>query len=100
MRMVFESYGIKSGYGSLNESSSYLLRVMKNLVPKGNDDNVTFPCHSDKTFMTILQQGQVDGLEIETRDGNWIAFDPPSHSSLCVMAGDAFLVIPFITEIP
>lgn len=95
MRMVLESYGIKDGCDSHIGSTTHPLLVMKNQVPEMPVNNVTFPCHTDKSFTTILPQKQVGGLEIETKDGNWIAFEPPSPLP-CVIAGDAFMVIPSI----
>ncbi|CBI36205.3 unnamed protein product, partial [Vitis vinifera] len=90
MRMVLESYGIKDGCDSHIGSTTHPLLVMKNQVPEMPVNNVTFPCHTDKSFTTILPQKQVGGLEIETKDGNWIAFEPPSPLP-CVIAGDAFM---------
>ncbi|XP_018715897.2 probable 2-oxoglutarate-dependent dioxygenase AOP1 [Eucalyptus grandis] len=89
-RMVFESYRVKKYYDSHVTSTDYLLRLMKYRVPEMNETNSSCHVHTDKSFMTILHQNQVDGLEVKTKDGDWIAFEP-SPSSFLVMAGDAFL---------
>ncbi|KAJ0006680.1 hypothetical protein Pint_30626 [Pistacia integerrima] len=88
--MVFESYGVEKYYDSFNESSTYLLRLMKYRLPETNEPNLGCDVHTDKSFITILHQNEVNGLEIKTQDGDWIGFDP-TPSSFIVMAGDALL---------
>ncbi|KAH7565134.1 hypothetical protein JRO89_XS09G0141800 [Xanthoceras sorbifolium] len=92
-KMVFESYGVEKYYESLNESSTYLLRMMKYRGPEKNETNVGCESHTDKSFLTILHQNEVNGLEIKTKDGHWIGFDDPTPSSFVVLAADAFLVV-------
>lgn len=94
MAMVSESYGIEKYYESLLGSTSYLLRLIKYRGPKENERNLGIVPHTDKSFMSILHQRQVKGLEIKTKDGEWIlVVDPsPSSSSFIVMAGDACMV--------
>ncbi|XP_022777202.1 2-oxoglutarate-dependent dioxygenase AOP3-like [Durio zibethinus] len=88
--MVFESYGVGKYYDSHIDSTSYLLRLIKYRVPEeGETDTSGFP-HTDKSFLTILHDNQVAGLETKTKDGRWIAVEP-SGSMFIVMAGDAFL---------
>ncbi|KAI3766679.1 hypothetical protein L2E82_16748 [Cichorium intybus] len=89
MRMVAKSYGIEEHCESLLRSTVYLLRYNKYLCPNGNEENsVGIVPHTDKSVMTILHQKQVKGLQIETKDGQWIEVDP-LPSSFIVMAGDA-----------
>ncbi|KDO58205.1 hypothetical protein CISIN_1g045288mg [Citrus sinensis] len=91
-RMVFESYGVDKYYDSVLESSTYLLRIMKYRCPETNEKNLGCDVHTDKSFITVLHQNEVNGLEIRTKDGCWIGFDDPTPSSFIVLAGDAFLV--------
>ncbi|KAJ0007807.1 hypothetical protein Pint_29967 [Pistacia integerrima] len=90
-RMVFESYGMEKYYDSYKNSINYLLRVLKNRSPKGDEPNLGFVTHTDKSFTTILHQNQINGLEIDTRDGQKINVDFSSPSSFVVIAGDAFM---------
>ncbi|EOY26957.1 2-oxoglutarate and Fe(II)-dependent oxygenase superfamily protein, putative [Theobroma cacao] len=88
--MVFESYGVGKYFDSHIDSTSYLLRLIKYRLPKEEEtNNCGFP-HTDKSFLTILHDNQVAGLEIKTKDGRWIGVEP-SGSMFIVMAGDAFL---------
>ncbi|CAI9753675.1 unnamed protein product [Fraxinus pennsylvanica] len=90
MRMVAESYGIEKEHESLLGSISYLLRLIKYRGPEINGTNLGIVPHTDKSFMSILHQHQVKGLEIKTKDDEWMAIDP-YPSSFVVMAGDAFM---------
>ncbi|KAE8659537.1 structural maintenance of chromosomes protein 2-1-like [Hibiscus syriacus] len=89
--MVFESYGVGKYYDSHMDSTSYLLRLIKYRVPNEGEEveECGFP-HTDKSFLTILHDNQVAGLQTKTKDGRWICVEP-SGSMFIVMAGDAFL---------
>ncbi|KAK9066269.1 hypothetical protein SSX86_013590 [Deinandra increscens subsp. villosa] len=88
MRMVAKSYGIEKHYDSLLASTTYLLKLIKYRSPEVSDRNLGIVPHTDKTFMSILHQNEVKGLEIKTKDGEWIEVCP-SPTSFIVMAGDA-----------
>lgn len=88
IRMLFESYGVQKYAESHVESTTYLLRYLKYRAPEVNETTMAFPSHTDKSFLTILHQNQVSGLEIQARDGNWISVEFPP-SAFVVMAGDA-----------
>ncbi|CAN4098374.1 unnamed protein product [Withania somnifera] len=88
VRMLFESYGIAKNYEWYLESATYLLRYLKYDVPKTKETSLVFPPHTDKTFTTILYPNHVSGLEVQTRDGQWITPEFP-QSSFVVMAGEA-----------
>ena len=90
MRMVLESYGIENDFHI--RSATFLIRFLKYRVPKMNETSISFPPHTDKSFISILHQNQVNGLEIETKDGKWIRYEPPSLLVFLVMVGKAFLV--------
>ncbi|XP_074375730.1 putative 2-oxoglutarate-dependent dioxygenase AOP1 [Apium graveolens] len=88
IKMLFESYGVEKYAESHVESTTYLLRYLKYRAPEVNETTMAFPSHTDKSFLTILHQNQVSGLEIQARDGNWISVEFPP-SAFVVMAGDA-----------
>ncbi|KAK9232137.1 hypothetical protein WN943_022380 [Citrus x changshan-huyou] len=89
-RMIFESYSLEKYHDSYIESITYLLRVLKNRAPIGGEPNLGFVTHTDKSFTTILHQKQINGLEIDTRDGQKINVEL-SPSSFVVVAGDALM---------
>lgn len=90
-RMVFESYGLGRLYESHVESTFYRLRFFKYRTPEPNETNEGLQTHTDKTFMTILHQHEVDGLQIRTKDGQHIDVKP-NFSSFLFIAGDACMV--------
>lgn len=90
VRMLFESYGIKKDEPLVN-STNYLLRLLKYGRSQG-ETNVGFKAHMDKTFLTLLYQNPVKGLEIRTKEGEWITYEPSSTTSFAVIAGDVCMV--------
>ncbi|KAD6794584.1 hypothetical protein R6Q59_021444 [Mikania micrantha] len=88
IRLLFESYGVEKHSESHINSTTYLLRYLKYRAPEMNETTMAFPSHTDKSFLTILHQNQVSGLEIRSRDDEWISVEFPA-SSFVVMAGDA-----------
>lgn len=90
-KMIFESYGITNYYDSHVESLAYMLRVNKYDVPETMETNVGLGVHTDKGFISVLHQNQVKGLEVKTKDGQWIDVEFPP-SSFIIMAGEAFSV--------
>ncbi|KAK2651426.1 hypothetical protein Ddye_011282 [Dipteronia dyeriana] len=90
MRLLFESYGIEKHYENHKESTTYLLRLLKYSKSQTDRTNVAFKGHTDKSLVSILHSNHVKGLELRTKDGEWIHFEP-SPTSFVVIAGDAFM---------
>ncbi|CAA2945094.1 probable 2-oxoglutarate-dependent dioxygenase AOP1 [Olea europaea subsp. europaea] len=92
-KMVFESYGTQKHYKSHVESTTYLLRPIKYSAPdniiSNNIGNIGTNIHTDKSFLTILRQTEVNGLEVQLKNGEWISVDVPP-GSFVVMSGDAY----------
>lgn len=89
-KMIFHSYGVEPYHDAYIGSTTYLLRLLKNRVPRRDEPNLGFVTHTDKSFTTILHQNQVNGLEVQSRDGDTIHVDF-SPSSFVVVAGDALM---------
>nr|XP_016468206.1 PREDICTED: probable 2-oxoglutarate-dependent dioxygenase AOP1.2 isoform X2 [Nicotiana tabacum] len=93
--MVFESYGVNKCYDFYAESNTlFLHRVNKYRVPRLDESTVGVSDHTDLDFITILHQNHVDGLEVKTKDGNWISVQFPP-SSFVIMAGEGLRVNSF-----
>ncbi|KAI3967496.1 hypothetical protein MKW92_033974 [Papaver armeniacum] len=88
-RMIFENYEVEQYYDSHIELMNYLFKVMRYRKPRVDVNNSVYP-HTDKSFISVLHQNHVDGLEIETKNGDWIRVKQ-SPASFIVMTGDAFL---------
>ncbi|KAG9136238.1 hypothetical protein Leryth_003847 [Lithospermum erythrorhizon] len=89
-RMALESLGLNKYIDEHMESTNYLLRVMKYTAPQTNHSQLGLSAHTDKNIVTILCGNQVNGLEVETKDGEWIEVNPePGH--FVVIIGDPLL---------
>lgn len=94
--MVFENYGVDKYHDNHIESSFYCLQFAKYMEPKKAGSNVGLVSHTDKNFTSILHQKQVNGLEIYTKYGEGIGFDPHRlPSSFIFIATDVFQVTGF-----
>ena len=91
-RLLFDAYGLEKRHcDSLLESTSYMLRSFKYLMPRNNEHELGLCSHTDTTYLTILQQDHVTGLQVKLKSGEWIDCDPSPRMFL-VMAGDALKV--------
>ncbi|KAK0595174.1 hypothetical protein LWI29_004264 [Acer saccharum] len=85
-RMVLESFGLEKYMDEHMNSTNYLLRVMKYKGPQTSETKLGLKAHTDMTIVTILFQNQVEGLEVQTKDGQWINVKP-SPDSFIAMSG-------------
>ncbi|KAK3041616.1 hypothetical protein RJ639_001426 [Escallonia herrerae] len=91
-RMVFDNFGVEKYHKSHVEASTYILRVIKYRDPQSSETNIGCGAHTDISFTTILHQNQVSGLQIKTKDGEWIDVAPSTNCSFIVMAAYSFTV--------
>ncbi|CAB4279272.1 unnamed protein product [Prunus armeniaca] len=90
-RMVFENYGVEKYHDDHFQSTSHTLRFLTYKEPKKFEVDVGLRSHTDKNFSTVLHQNHVNGLEINTKNDEWVVFDP-LPSSVIFIAGDGFQV--------
>lgn len=90
-RMVLESLNMEKYLDEHLDSNNFLLRIMKYEGPKTSENKLGLNAHTDKNIVTILCQNQVDGLEVQTKDGHWINVKC-SPDSFIAMTGDSLLV--------
>ncbi|KAE8686782.1 hypothetical protein F3Y22_tig00111027pilonHSYRG00102 [Hibiscus syriacus] len=89
-RMLFESYGVGYYYDYYSKNTNYLLRYFKYNEPMMEQNNAGILPHTDKTFFSIVHQGNISGLLVKVKDDQWVEV-PPSPTSFVVMAGDALM---------
>ncbi|XP_049367581.1 probable 2-oxoglutarate-dependent dioxygenase AOP1 isoform X2 [Solanum verrucosum] len=87
-RMIVESLGVEKYMDEHMNSTNYRLRLMKYKEPQSDETKIGLHAHTDKNIVTILYQNQVKGLEILTKDGQWINVDP-TPDTFTVMIGDS-----------
>lgn len=88
-KMILESLGVEKYMEEHMNSTNYHLRVMKYKGPQTSDTKLGLSPHTDKNFVTILYQNQVEGLEMMTKDGQWISYKSSSSGSFVVVIGDS-----------
>ncbi|KAL8557623.1 hypothetical protein ACS0TY_004902 [Phlomoides rotata] len=89
-KMVLESLGLEKYEVEHMDSTNYLIRVQKYDGPGSHEIKTGMVSHTDKNIVSILYQNEVRrGLEVQTKDGQWITLQP-SLNSFIVIAGDAF----------
>ncbi|OMO52411.1 Oxoglutarate/iron-dependent dioxygenase [Corchorus capsularis] len=84
--MILDSYGLGEKPETMMRHYQ-LLRVMKYLAPPSGECTEVAMAHTDKFSSAILCENHISGLEIETKDGEWIKL-VPSPSSLVFIVGD------------
>lgn len=89
-KMIFESYGVGKYSDSHIESTSYLLRGNAYRGPHEKETNLGIVPHTDTSFVSVIKQDGVQGLQVQLKDGTWAPVDFPT-SSFAIMAGDAML---------
>ncbi|KAG4125040.1 hypothetical protein ERO13_D10G073100v2 [Gossypium hirsutum] len=87
-RMILESFDLEKYMDEHMGSTNYLLRVMKYKGPKTTETKLGLHSHTDKNIVTILYQNEVDGLEVLSKEGEWINVKP-SKQSFTVMIGES-----------
>jgi isopenicillin N synthase-like dioxygenase len=90
-RMVVEGLGVHGEARS--EPMWHLFRVSEYGAPTADEKEreVRYGSHQDTNALSVVCQHEVDGLEMQARDGRWILVRP-SPASLVVMAGNALRV--------
>lgn len=88
--MILDSYGLVGNSDSIMECE-ILLRMMRYKAPSTEEYMNGLSAHTDKLMCTLLVEEEVSGLEIETRDGQWIKLSL-SPSSLVFIVGDPLMV--------
>ncbi|XP_047166156.1 probable 2-oxoglutarate-dependent dioxygenase AOP1 isoform X1 [Vigna umbellata] len=89
-KMCLESLGVEKYLDEHMNSTYYLARLIKYKAPQTDESEVAISEHTDKNILTILCQNQIDGLEIQTKSGEWIKFKPSTSNSFVVVTGDTF----------
>ncbi|KAJ0976150.1 hypothetical protein J5N97_018115 [Dioscorea zingiberensis] len=90
LNMLRNSYGI--GLDIEEGNIDALFRMMKYSAPMSNEPVGNISSHTDRNFITLLCQNEVEGLLFKTSDdGEWVKVNP-DPGSFIVLVGDALRV--------
>jgi len=95
-KMVFRSFGVERYLDSHAAWTVHSLRLLRYGAPELEEVRPGGIIHYDPNSVTMLQQNHVNGLEVETKHGDWIKV-APSASSTIVMLGESFHVSPSLS---
>ncbi|XP_024969851.1 probable 2-oxoglutarate-dependent dioxygenase AOP1 [Cynara cardunculus var. scolymus] len=90
--MVFEGLDLEKYLDEHLEATNYHLKVMKYRAADPSESTMGLDSHADTSILTILHQNGIQGLEIRTKDGDWLTVNV-SPNSFVVMAGESFNVL-------
>ncbi|KAD4982900.1 hypothetical protein E3N88_19571 [Mikania micrantha] len=88
-KIILESLGMEKYSDDHMDNTKHLLRVAKYKGPDTHEPITGLTSHIDKTTLSILYQNKVQGLELQTRSGEWITVDQ-SPDSFTVFVGEVF----------
>ncbi|KAG0519342.1 hypothetical protein BDA96_09G256000 [Sorghum bicolor] len=87
-RMVMEGLGVATHHDALSASMWHLFRMAEYKAPNAAEKVVRYGAHQDTNWLSVVCQHEVAGLEMQSRDGDWIVVEP-SPTSLVFMVGNA-----------
>ncbi|XVF74659.1 hypothetical protein PTKIN_Ptkin13bG0129000 [Pterospermum kingtungense] len=90
-RMILESFGVEKYVDELIDSTNYIMRVIKYEGPQTRQPTLRAIPHRDQGMLSLLYQNEVNGLEIQTKDGEWISVKP-SPNTFIVLIGESLSV--------
>ncbi|KAK8608669.1 hypothetical protein V6N13_024083 [Hibiscus sabdariffa] len=90
-RMILEIFGMDKYVDEHIDSTNYLLKLMKYKAPQTSEPTVGAVAHNDMNTLTILYQNEVDGLQVQSKAGEWIDVEP-SPDSFVVMVGESLYI--------
>ena len=86
-----ESFGLEKYMDELMDATNYILRLVKYEGPQTSELTLGARAHFDTSMVTLLYQSEVNGLEIQSKDGEWIKVKP-SPNTFIVMIGESLSV--------
>ncbi|RLN29802.1 hypothetical protein C2845_PM05G28480 [Panicum miliaceum] len=87
-RMVMEGLGVAKYHDALSASTWHLFSMSEYQAPNAAEKTVRYGSHQDTNLLSVECQHEVEGLEMQTRDGQLVLVKP-SPTSLVVMVGQA-----------
>jgi isopenicillin N synthase-like dioxygenase len=91
-KMTLDGLGVREeNIAGHRQTLTHSLRLSHYSVPEEPKMGVTLPRHTDPSFTTAIVQHEVEGLEVQAKDGSWITI-PPEADTITIIAGDLLTV--------
>ncbi|XP_047062176.1 probable 2-oxoglutarate-dependent dioxygenase AOP1 [Lolium rigidum] len=94
-KMVLEGLGVRDKHAldSHHDRLRYTLRMAYyGSSPEDDAAKMSMPEHRDYVMTSMIVQHQVEGLEVQLKDGSWFSV-PPEPDTCAIVAGSLFSVV-------
>ncbi|CAL4914995.1 unnamed protein product [Urochloa decumbens] len=92
-KMTLEGLGVREeNIAAHLDALTHSLRFQQYSIPEESKMGVTLPRHTDPTLVTAIVQHEVEGLEMQAKDGSWVKI-PPEADTITFVAGDLFALL-------